>query len=108
MIAFKRVANIIPDEFKAKLNSKLLSSEAEIRLYEKFTSVKVDVLNLVKGKHYLEALNRIAEIRPFVDKFFDDVMVMDKDEAVKNNRLSLMGIIAGIFMDIADLKKIAI
>ena len=53
------------------------------------------------------ALQSIATLRPFVDSFFEDVMVMAKDEALKQNRLSLLQSIASLFDQIADFSKIS-
>jgi glycyl-tRNA synthetase beta chain len=106
--AFRRVANIIPEGFSGKLDESVFKEDAEKELYRHYLEIKDDVATHTESARYLDALNRIAAIRPFVDKFFDDVMVMDKDEAVKNNRLSLMGLIAGMFFRIADLKKVAV
>ncbi len=106
--AFRRVANIIPEGFSGKLDDSLFKEDAEKELYRHYLEIKDDVATHTENARYLDALNRIAAIRPFVDKFFDDVMVMDKDEAVKNNRLTLMGLIAGMFFRIADLKKVAV
>jgi len=106
--AFRRVANIIPEGFSGMLDESVFKEDAEKELYRHYQEIKDDVATHTENARYLDALNRIAAIRPFVDKFFDDVMVMDKDEAVKNNRLSLMGLIAGMFFHIADLKKVAV
>jgi glycyl-tRNA synthetase beta chain len=106
--AFRRVANIIPEGFSGRLDESILKVDAEKELYRHYLEIKDDVATHTENGRYLDALNRIAAIRPFVDKFFDDVMVMDKDDSVKNNRLSLMGLIAGMFFRIADLKKVAV
>jgi glycyl-tRNA synthetase beta chain len=51
-------------------------------------------------------LNKLAALRPHVDSFFDNVMVMDKDEKVRFNRLSLLAEISALFHKIADFSKI--
>lgn len=106
--AFKRVANIIPDGFEAELDPSRLTDPAEKELYGRFQEVRPVVREMIEDERYGEALDSIAAIRPAVDKFFDDVMVMDKDEAVRNNRLALMAELAGMFFRIADLKRIVV
>jgi glycyl-tRNA synthetase beta chain len=108
IIAFKRVANIIPDGFSGQVDPKLFSAVAEGDLYAHYAEIKDEVFGMISSGKYLDALGRIAKIRPFVDKFFDAVMVMDKDEAVKNNRLSLLSLLAGMFYGIADLRKVVV
>jgi len=106
--AFKRVANIIPEGFEGSVSEALFKEAAEKELYEHYNAIKDDVRSMMESGDYAGALNKIALVRPYVDKFFDDVMVMDKDEAVKANRLALLGLLAGMFFGFADLKKIVV
>ena len=105
---FKRVANILPEGFEGRLDPALLSETAEREIYEQYETLSPDVSALVDEERYGEALFNIGAIRPAVDSFFDAVLVMDKDEAVKRNRLALIGLLAGMFFRIADLKKIVV
>ncbi len=106
--AFKRVANIIPEGFHENLDESLLSEPAEKDLYYHYREIRDEVFSHIEAGRYVGALARIAGIRPFVDRFFEDVMVMDKDERIKNNRLALMGLLAGMFLNIADIRKIVV
>lgn len=106
--AFKRVANIIPAGFQEKLVEGLLVEPAEKDLYYHYQEIKDEVFSGIESGRYAHALGRIAGIRPFVDKFFDEVMVMDKDEAIKSNRLALLGLLAGMFLRLADIRKIVV
>jgi len=106
--AFKRVANIIPAGFQEKLDEGLLAEPAEKDLYYHYREIKDEVSSNIESGRYAHVLDRIAGIRPFVDKFFDEVMVMDKDEAIKNNRLALLGLLAGMFLRLADIRKIVV
>ncbi len=106
--AFKRVANIIPVGFQEKLDEGWLVEPSEKDLYYHYREIKDEVFSNIESGRYAHVLDRIAGIRPFVDKFFDDVMVMDKDEAIKNNRLALLGLLAGMFLRLADIRKIVV
>ncbi len=106
--AFKRVANIIPAGFQENLDEGLLAEPSEKDLYYHYREIKDEVFSNIESGRYAHVLDRIAGIRPFVDKFFDDVMVMDKDEAIKNNRLALLGLLAGMFLRLADIRKIVV
>ncbi|MGD8524779.1 MAG: DALR anticodon-binding domain-containing protein, partial [Thioalkalispiraceae bacterium] len=55
---------------------------------------------------YHDALNELASLRESVDSFFDDVMVMTDDEALKNNRIALLNQLHGLFMQIADISRL--
>ena len=55
---------------------------------------------------YGEALRGIATLKGPVDDFFEGVLVMAEDDAVRNNRMALLERLAGLFTDIADFSKI--
>ena len=57
---------------------------------------------------YAGALTDLATLKPSVDKFFDDVLVMDKDETVKQNRLALLGTVNALFRQIADFRQLQV
>lgn len=105
--ANKRVANILAknggDQVEPIVNRELLQQAEEKALAEEIAGMQ-DLLkpSLAKGD-YEGALNALAFLRNVVDDFFDNVMVMADDEAVKNNRLSLLKQLQGLFLAIADI-----
>ena len=108
--AFKRVVNILrktDGTVAADPQKSLLQEPSETALYAAYQEVKSQVgLKMAQGD--LEgALRVIATLRAPVDKFFDDVMVMTDDEALRDNRLALLKAIAGLFDRMADFSKIA-
>jgi glycyl-tRNA synthetase beta chain len=105
-IAFKRVDNILKDFAGGPVDVNVLSAEAEIRLFSVYEDIKERVEKGIAERDFLAALNRLAAIRPAVDAFFDSVMVMDKDEKIRSNRLSLLSQISALFHKIADFSKI--
>ena len=64
---------------------------------------QTEVQPLLADAKYKEALAALAGLRDSVDAFFDNVMVMADDEAVKNNRLALLKQLQGLFIAIADI-----
>ena len=58
-----------------------------------------------KAARYREALEAIAEMRPVVDRFFEEVLVMDEDEQVRKNRLTLLAELLREFSTIADFSE---
>ena len=103
---FKRVMNIIPDGEVPAVESRYLKEKAEQSLYAIYSERAENISNLLERKDYVAALREIAGLRPAVDRFFDDVLVMDKDETLKNNRLGLLSAIGLLFARIADFTKI--
>ncbi|MBI5787869.1 MAG: glycine--tRNA ligase subunit beta [Candidatus Schekmanbacteria bacterium] len=107
VIAFKRVARIIPKDLQlAPLRYDLFTEEPEKELYRQFNRRQKGICDLLQDEDYLPALKELAALRPAVDLFFDKVLVMCEDEAVRENRLSLLGTIAGMFAQVADFGKI--
>ncbi|MFZ1980972.1 MAG: glycine--tRNA ligase subunit beta [Smithella sp.] len=105
-IAFKRVDNILKDFHDGQIDVGLLSVDAEINLFSSFDNIKTRVEKGIAEEDFNAALNKLAALRPPVDAFFDNVMVMDKDEKIRFNRLSLLAEISALFHKIADFSKI--
>ena len=106
MISFKRVINIVPKDFKGAVDEKALKEPAEKELFKAYKALKDDVSPLIKAYKYEDALKRISGLKKEVDAFFDKVLVMDKDEKIKGNRLGLLNEIGILFNIIADFSKI--
>ena len=109
--ANKRIANILRqagDPQGLKIHKKLLQDEAELALFNALDNARQKVGPMIKVRHYAEALNALADLRDPVDRFFDDVMVMADDEAVKNNRLALLGELRALFLDVADISRLSL
>ena len=107
--ANKRSGNILKKlkgELPTAIDEKLLSDNAEISFYQTLSSLSDKVNASVKACEYEKALTQLAELREPVDAFFDNVMVMDDDEAIRNNRIALLNNLRGLFMQIADLSKL--
>ena len=105
-IAFKRVGNIIKDFKNGLVDPAKFESEEEISLYGAFLRTKERVIKHIEKDDYLSALVELATLRSPVDHFFNNVLVMAKDDSVRFNRLSLLKEISGTFHMIADFSKI--
>ena len=105
--ANKRVSNILAknggEAVTAEVNEALLSEDAEKVLATQVAEKQTEVQPLLADAKYKEALASLAGLRDAVDAFFDNVMVMADDEAVKNNRLALLKQLQGLFIAIADI-----
>ena len=103
--AFKRVINIIKDNSAIEINQELFSETAETKLHEVYQTVYQEALPLIENRQYEEALSVILKMKEAVDNFFDKVMVMAEDEAVRANRLNLLTAIAQLFLKVGDFSK---
>jgi glycyl-tRNA synthetase beta chain len=84
----------------------LLRETAEKELFEKLQALQESVAKMFAQGDYLQGLNQLAELRPAVDRFFDEVMVMVDDEQLKNNRLALLDQLLQSFRMVADFSRI--
>jgi glycyl-tRNA synthetase beta chain len=89
-------------------NQKLLEDGAETSLFAALMDASKTVRPLLDERRYTEALRELAGLRTPVDRFFDDVMVMVDDEAIRNNRLALLGELRALFLDVADISRLSI
>ena len=104
--ANKRVSNILAKNnitTQGDVDQSLLSDDAEKVLAAQVAKFATDLAPLYSDGNYQEALSQLAGIRDSVDNFFDNVMVMADDEAVKQNRLALLSQLSGLFLEIADI-----
>lgn len=106
LTAFNRVSTLAQKAPSDEVKEELLKEEAEIKLNSEFKDTQTKVEDLLKDKKYSEALDAFASLRPVIDNMFDSVMVMDKDESIKNNRLGLLKKIYDTMLKICDLSKI--
>ncbi|MBE8166748.1 MAG: glycine--tRNA ligase subunit beta [Shewanella sp.] len=104
--ANKRVSNIlakVDGKIDTEINSSLLEAEAEKKLAGQLTELEPQLAPLFASGDYQQALNLLAGLRSNVDQFFEDVMVMADDEALKRNRLALLNRLREQFLHIADI-----
>ncbi len=108
--ANKRIANILRQAGGAGgiVDRDLLRDPAETLLHDKIAVLRREVEPLVETGDYTQALLKLAALRVPVDAFFDKVMVMDPDPAVKANRLALLASLAALFQHTADLALIQV
>lgn len=112
--AFKRVVNILKKSERADnkgdvlpLDQALFEKTCETQLLQAYEGVRKSVADDVQRGAYDAALRHIATLKQPVDAFFDGVMVMAEDPAVRANRLALLERLTELFTDIADFSKIA-
>lgn len=104
--AFKRVVNIIKEPETTPVDPGLLGNAAEQGLFGALRDTEGVVNGCLASSDYHGALESVAQLKPFIDGFFDSVLVMDKDDTVRRNRLALLTRIHGLFSRVADFRKI--
>lgn len=110
-VSFKRIRKILekanlPADKLQHVNVELFEKDAEKQLYAAVRKAAGKVSEDKRAGRYTEALEHIAGLRGVVDQFFVDVMVMAEDEAVRNNRLSLLAELLREFTTISDFSEL--
>ena len=109
--ANKRVSNIISKQLGTSepvtLDSKLLVEPAEKTLAKSITRMSLLSEPLLASRDYTNVLKNLATLRDPIDSFFNDVMVMADDQALRNNRLSLLSNLRALFVNVADIAQMA-
>jgi glycyl-tRNA synthetase beta chain len=109
--ANKRIANILRQAEvtgTGEISEKRFEEDAERALHDALVTAGKTVRPLLDERDYTRALQELAALRGPVDRFFDDVMVMADDEAVRNNRLALLDALRALFLDVADISRLSI
>jgi len=103
--ANKRISNIlakVKGEINANVDASLLEEEAEKALAEILAGLESKLTPLFAAGEYEAALFELASLQTPVDAFFDNVMVMADNDAVKQNRLAILNRLRNLFLQIAD------
>ena len=107
--ANKRIANILrksDGSASANVDTDALREPAEIRLYDSVRALRESVSTATARREYAAALGQLAQLRPAVDGFFDQVMVMAEDAKLRANRLALLSGLRDLFGGVADLSRL--
>ncbi|MHB9111433.1 MAG: glycine--tRNA ligase subunit beta [Thermoleophilia bacterium] len=104
----KKIADKAGEAFaEAAIDESLFEDEAEGALFGALNTIAPDLEEQVAACDFGRALTLAAGIRPAVDRFFDAVMVMAKDEKVRNNRLALLTKVAEMLLQLGDPMQVA-
>jgi len=107
LTAIKRIRNIIPKSAVPALKSELLAEESEKNLSDRLEAVRGGLENLLREKNFREALGLLETLTGPINLFFENILVMDKREEIKLNRLSLLNEIWKSVASIADFSKLS-
>ena len=103
-----RVMNLSKGSEETEIDELLLKKKEEISLWEHYKKYKVEVKQCIELKEYNKVFKLLEKLCIFVDEFFEQVLVMDKNEEIRRNRLGLIKKLSILFNHTAVLSKISI
>jgi len=106
LTAFTRAANLARHAATDAIDPALFTEDGEVSLYEAWSRIKQEILRLEQQGQIEQALLAAASLLEPIGRFFDEVLVMAPDEAIKGNRLALLKDIASTLRRFGDLDKI--
>lgn len=108
--ANKRVNNILKKQGSSdkKVDQQYLVADEEKQLYQQLNAITDTISELCNEKKYSDALTHLATLKEPIDRFFDNVMIMAKEEDLKNNRLALLKQLQALLMSVADISQLSI
>ncbi len=109
VIGQKRVRNIIEDEnIDFILNPSIFEKEEEKKLFNKMEEIKEEYIKSLKEERFEDSILYLFSLKPYIDKFFDNVFVMTENITLRKNRLSLLKNLKNLFDQYADFSKISV
>jgi glycyl-tRNA synthetase len=106
--ALNRVLRILPPDAPETVDATLLCDDAEKQLYACITEAELGFQQSIQERDYAKLLTQLAALQPAIDTFFDDVLVMAEEPALRTNRLALLNQIGRNIYAVADLTKLVI
>lgn len=108
LTAFNRCKNLREPKAGTKVRQALLKEEEEKKLVLKTKELEESLILSLDKEDIDGAIRSLAALRSDVDIFFDEVLVMDKDKQIRNNRLAMLNWIYELYMQVADFSKIVV
>ncbi len=100
-IAYARANNLCDSKLGTEVNEGLLS-EVEQALVRAVCQAESNVASALENNNYAAALSELAALRKPIDLFFENTMVMDEDQTLRENRLRLLNSFVAVFANVAD------
>ena len=104
----KRVVNILKEPVEAPVDPQRFVNQVETSLYESLIACEQDLKKPLAARDYDAVLDRLSQLKTPIDSFFDEVLVLDQDLALRQNRLALLTRIATLFRQMADFSRLAL
>jgi glycyl-tRNA synthetase beta chain len=113
-VAAKRIRNILAQAREAgesppeEVAGDDLEEPAERQLFRQSEALAVEARRMVQEQRYSDALSRIATLRPEVDRFFEEILVMDPDPGCRVRRLALLARVGSLLHSVVDFSAIVV
>ncbi len=106
--AIKRIFNIVKEFEDLNVDETLFIEDEEKKLFKEIKKLEAELNEFLENRQYYELIEKVASIKDTINSFFDKVMVMEKDEKIRNNRLSLLNRLRKIVLNVSNFKYLEI
>lgn len=107
-LGFSRARNITKSVERSDFDPGGFTEDAERELWREYLKAEGEIVRDLEAGDYAGALDRLLALKGPIDRYFDEVLVMDENEAVRNNRLAFLKALSDLFLRIGDLGLIAV
>ena len=107
-IAFSRVRNITKDHQSAEFDPDAFQEEAERELWRAYLKVGGHLRRALESYAYDEAIQHLLALKGPIDRYFDEVLVMAEDKALRENRLGFLRAVVDLFLEVGDLSRLVV
>jgi glycyl-tRNA synthetase beta chain len=104
----KRVVNILKEPVDADVDPERFVNQAEKDLYTELTACEQGLEQPLAARDYGAVLERLSRLMVPIDRFFDEVLILDEDVSVRQNRLAMLTRINSLFLQLADFSRIVL
>lgn len=104
---YKRAKGQLHVDILTEVNPSLFSTPEEKELYDYFLEIEPQFKNCLSSHLYLESFHLLATLHPLLADLFENVKILDEDEKVRMNRLSLLSFILSLFEHLFDFSLVA-
>jgi len=108
VLAFSRVANILKGQTARGFDPQRFQDDAERDLWRAYLKAEGHIKKLLPAGEYDGILRRLLALKDPIDRFFDEVLVMDPDPLLRQNRLGLLSRVRELFLTVGDLSQIVV
>lgn len=103
---YRKATQTVPSSVYDNIDDSLFEKDEEKKLRDALQATEKSVKELLDKYKYQEAMEKLSQLRPHIDQFFEEVVVNIEDDKIRVNRLGILKLLEKVFLDVADFSRI--